>query len=70
MQITMKKEQNSDNPQSQQLNIAGVMCSAYDWKKEQEKHFCRNRECPFYNGWSYGCKQNSDAKRCAARMFY
>jgi hypothetical protein len=56
----MKKEQNLQTTER----------SAYDWKKEQKKHFCRNRECPFYNGWSYGCEQNSDAQRCAARMFY
>ena len=41
-----------------------------DWKFEQAKNFCRNKKCPFYNGLNYGCKQNSDAKRCAARMYY
>ena len=40
------------------------------WKEKQSKNFCRNKECPFYNGWSYGCKQNSDASKCAARDFY
>ena len=44
--------------------------SEYDWKTEQKKNFCRNRECPFYDGFSYGCEQRSDAQRCAAREFY
>lgn len=47
-----------------------VSVSAYDWKKEQAKNFCRNRECPFYDGWNYGCKQRSDAQKCATRQFY
>ena len=64
----MKPKQGNLWPQRDNTPI--VVCSAYDWKKEQEKHFCRNRECPFYNGWGYGCKQNSDAQRCAARVFY
>jgi len=39
-----------------------------DWKTKQKENFCRNIECPFYKGWSYGCKQNSDASKCAARI--
>jgi hypothetical protein len=48
----------------------GVVSGNALWKTKQKKNFCRNRECPFYDGWNYGCKQNSDAERCAARMFF
>ena len=36
----MNNEQNSDNPQSQQLNIVGVMCSSCNTliKQEDKKH--------------------------------
>jgi len=63
-------EENNNKPQTEQCNLHIVSGSAYDWKTEQAKGFCRNRECPFYDGWNYGCKQRSDAEKCAARQHY
>jgi len=66
----MKCDKNLKPAPKAQCAIQNVVHSAYDWETEQKKNFCRNRECPFYDGWSYGCKQRSDARKCAARDFY
>ena len=50
------------------MKKAVISTKKINWKEKQKRNFCRNRQCPFWDGWNLnGCKQNSDASKCAAR---
>jgi len=49
----MSKEQNSNNPQSQQLNIAGVMASFLEMKAKEHKCKPSELNIGYYEGEAF-----------------